>query len=158
MCLASILGNVLVIYVIKRYSELQTTTNIFIHNLALTDVFVATLNMPFWITSLYTRKWNLSQEWCEVSASLQHTMGSSSLFIMGLIAMNRNMKVVKGTLYIKFFPSKKLLGCTAVSSGWLLCYLPHLRCTDGEKWTLTQIFCFAHSTWRTDTFLFSFCM
>ena len=123
VCLASILGNVLVIYVIKRYSELQTTTNIFVHNLALTDVFTATLNMPFWITSLYTRKWNLSQEWCEVSASLQHTMGSSSLFIMGLIAMNRYMKVVKGTLYIKFFPSKKV--------AWVYC---------GVVWLTSMLF------------------
>ena len=62
VCLASVLGNVLVVYVINRYSEMQTITNIFIHNLALTDVLMATLSMPFWITSLYTGKWNLGQE------------------------------------------------------------------------------------------------
>ena len=54
ICLAFILGYVLVLYIVNRYSEMQTITNIFIHNLALTDFLMATLNAPFWITSLYT--------------------------------------------------------------------------------------------------------
>ena len=108
VCLASVLGNVLVVYVINRYSEMQTITNIFIHNLALTDVLMATLSMPFWITSLYTGKWNLGQEWCEFSASVQQTMGLASLLNLGLIALNRYVKVVKRALYTKFFPSKRV--------------------------------------------------
>ena len=72
VCLASVIGNVLVVYVVNKYSEMQTITNILIHNLALTDIIMATLNMPFWITSLYSGKWILSQEWCEVSATVQH--------------------------------------------------------------------------------------
>ena len=54
ICLAFILCYVLVLYIVNRYSEMQTITNIFIHNLALTDFLMATLNAPFWITSLYT--------------------------------------------------------------------------------------------------------
>ena len=108
VCLASVLGNVLVVYVINRYSEMQTITNIFIHNLALTDVLMATLSMPFWITSLYMGKWNLDQEWCEFSASVQQTMGLASLLNLGLIALNRYVKVVKRALYKKFFPSKRV--------------------------------------------------
>ena len=54
ICLAFILGYVLVLYIVNRYSEMQTITNIFIHNLALTDFLMATLNAQFWITSLYT--------------------------------------------------------------------------------------------------------
>ena len=108
VCLASVLGNVLVVYVINRYSEMQIITNIFIHNLALTDVLMATLSMPFWIMSLYTGKWNLGQEWCEFSASVQQTMGLASLLNLGLIALNRYVKVVKRALYTKFFPSKRV--------------------------------------------------
>ena len=83
VCLASVIGNVLVVYVVNKYSEMQTITNILIHNLALTDIIMATLNMPFWITSLYSGKWILSQEWCEVSATVQHTMGLATSLIMG---------------------------------------------------------------------------
>ena len=115
VCLASVLGNVLVVYVIHKYSEMQTITNVLIHNLALTDIIMATLNMPFWITSLFSGKWNFSQEWCDVSALLHHTMILASVFILGLIALNRYMKVVKRSLYIKFFPTKK--------AAWLYCGL-----------------------------------
>ena len=38
VCLASVIGNVLVVYVVNKYSEMQTITNILIHNLALTDI------------------------------------------------------------------------------------------------------------------------
>ena len=108
VCLASVLGNVLVVYVVNKYSVMQTITNILIRNLALTDIIMATLIMPFWITNLYSGKWNLSQEWCEVSSLAQFIMALASLFIMGLIALNRYMKVVKPSLYIKFFPSKRV--------------------------------------------------
>ena len=60
VCLASVFGNVLVVYVLNKYSGMQTINNDLIHNLALTDIIMATLNMPFWITSLYAGKWNLS--------------------------------------------------------------------------------------------------
>ena len=115
VCLASVLGNVLVVYVIHKYSEMQTITNVLIQNLALTDIIMATLNMPFWITSLFTGRWNFSQEWCEISALIHHTMVLASLLTMGLIALNRYMKVVKRSLYIKFFPTKR--------AAWLYCGL-----------------------------------
>ena len=108
VCLASVLGNVQVVYVVNKYSEMQTIPNFLIRNLALTDIIMATLNMPFWIKSVCLGKWNLSQEWCKVSASVQKTIVLASLLTMGLIAMNRYMKVVKRTLYIKFFPSKRV--------------------------------------------------
>ena len=108
VCLASVLGNVQVVYVVNKYSEMQTIPNFLIRNLALTDIIMATLIMPFWITNLYSGKWNFSQEWCEVSSLAQFIMALASLFIMGLIALNRYMKVVKPSLYIKFFPGKRV--------------------------------------------------
>ncbi|XP_022798579.1 melanopsin-like [Stylophora pistillata] len=113
VCLASILGNVLVIYVINKYSEMKTITTILIHNLALTDIFMATLNMPLWAASLYTGRWNFSQGWCDISATVLRTMGVASMLNMSLIALNRYIIVVKRALYIKFFPSKRV--------AWLYC-------------------------------------
>lgn len=111
--LASIVGNVLVIYVINKHSEMQTITNIFIQNLALTDIFMATLNMPFWAAGLYAGKWNFSQGWCDVSATMLLTLGWASMLNVGLIALNRYVKVVKRALYSVLFPSKRV--------AWLYC-------------------------------------
>ena len=107
VCLASILGNLLVVYVINKDYGMKTVTNIFIHNLALTDISMATLHMPFWVASLYTGTWNFSQEWCEVSAAIQLTLGMASILNMGLIALNRYIIVVKPALYSKLLPSRR---------------------------------------------------
>ncbi|XP_022791038.1 melatonin receptor type 1A-like [Stylophora pistillata] len=96
-CFASIFGNVLVVYVINKYSWMQIVTNICIYNLALTDISMATRKMPFWVVSLYTGIWNLSKEWCEVSALIQGVMGMASILNMGLIAPNRYMRVLLAT-------------------------------------------------------------
>ena len=107
ICFASTLGNLLVVYVINKDSSLRNITNIFIHNLALTDISMATLHMPFWVLSVYTGTWNFGEKWCEVSASIQFTLGMASILNMGLIALNRYIKVVKPTLYSKLFGSKR---------------------------------------------------
>ena len=107
VCLASTLGNLLVVYVIYKDSSLRNITNIFIHNLALTDISMATLYMPFWVVSRYTGTWNFGEKWCEVSASIFFTLGMASILNMGLIALNRYIKVVKPALYNKVFGSKR---------------------------------------------------
>ena len=114
-CLACLPGNLLVIYVINKDSRLKSITTIFIHNLALTDISMATLHMPFWIVSLYTGSWNFSQQWCEISALTQFTMGIASILNMGVIALNRYIRVLKPALYRRLFPSKR--------NAWFFCAL-----------------------------------
>ena len=80
ICLTAILSNVLIVYVMNKYYERRTTTKMFIHNLSLTEIFTVTL---------YTVTWNLTQEWCHVTATSRLTMG------VALIAMNRYIKVVQ---------------------------------------------------------------
>ena len=65
--LISFLGNFLVVYVVYKDSRLRRLTNIFIQNLALTDIASASLVMPYWVISLYTGTWIFSERWCELS-------------------------------------------------------------------------------------------
>ena len=105
--LTALSGNLLVVYVISRDSRLHNITNIFIHNLALTDVAMATTGMPFWIASLYSGTWKLGQLWCQVVVSILWILSQASIFTIGMIAFNRYIKVVKPTQYRKLFPSKR---------------------------------------------------
>ena len=75
ICLTSFLGNLLVVYVVHKDSRLKSLTNVFIHNLALTDISMASLHMPFWVTSLYTGTWIFSEKWCKFQAVIQSTSG-----------------------------------------------------------------------------------
>ena len=94
ICLTSFLGNLLVVYVVHKDSRLKSLTNIFIYNLALTDISMATLHMPFWVISLYTGIWTFSGKWCEFQAAIAATLVIASILNMGLIAFNRHIRVV----------------------------------------------------------------
>ncbi|KAM7432572.1 hypothetical protein ABFA07_017011 [Porites harrisoni] len=107
--LMSFLGNLLVVYVVHKDSRLKSLTNIFIQNLALTDIAMATLHMPYWVISLYTGTWIFSETWCDFQALIEATLGIASILNMGLIAFNRYIRVVKpAQLYSRLFPSKKM--------------------------------------------------
>ena len=128
ICLTSILGNLLVVYVVNKDSRLKGVTNIFIHNLALTDISMASLHMPFWVTSLYTGTWIFSEKGCEFQAAIQFTLGIASILNMGLISFNRYFRVVKPALYSKIFASKRMarVYCALVWVASLLLATPPL--------------------------------
>ena len=128
ICLTSILGNLLVVYVVNKDCRLKSVTNIFIHNLALTDISMASLHLSFWVTSLYTGTWIFSEKWCEFQAAIQFTLGIASILNMGLISFNRYFRVVKPALYSKIFASKRMarVYCALVWVASLLLATPPL--------------------------------
>lgn len=76
---AAVFGNPLVIYVLNKDFRLHTVTSTFIYNLAFTDTTTATTYMPFWMVTLYTGTWNVSQLWCQLSKSILTTTCYTSL-------------------------------------------------------------------------------
>lgn len=108
ICLVSIFGNFLVVFVVNKDSRLKSITNIFIHNLAWTDICMAALHMPFWIISLWTGRWIFSVQLCGWAAAMQFSFGIASILNMGVIAVNRYLKVVKPNIYRKFFGNKRI--------------------------------------------------
>ena len=105
--LASVAGNSLVIYAIHKYPKLNTVTNILIENLAVTDICMAVLHMPFWITTLHRGKWVFGDVMCEAAGSTMLMFGAASLSSLAMVALNRYLKVVKRHLYRKMFKERK---------------------------------------------------
>ena len=122
ICLISFLDNFLVVYVVHKDSRLKSLTNVFVQNLALTDISMATLHMPFWVISLYTGTS------CEIQVVINCTLGVASILNMGLIAFNRYIRVVKPALYSRLFPSKRMarVYCALVWIASLLLATPPL--------------------------------
>jgi hypothetical protein len=116
--IASFLGNTLVIYVVHRDSRLKTITNVFIESLAWTDVCMAALHMPLWVSSIITGRWIVNDAFCPWAAAMQFTFGLCSILTMGLIAVNRYSKIVKTNTYTRYFKSRRsaVLYCLIV---WL---------------------------------------
>ena len=150
ICLMSILDNSLVVYVVHKDSTLKGLTNIFIHNLALTDISMASLHMPFWVITLYTGTWIFSETWCEIQAVIQCTLGLASILSMGLIAFNRYIRVVKPALYSRLFPSRRMARfyCALVWIASLLLATPPLY--GWGKMAYHPIFAFCTFNWTIE--------
>lgn len=77
-----ILGNTLVIYVVLRFSKMQTVTNTYILNLAIADECFL-IGIPFLITTMHFSHWPFGSAMCKaymVSTSI--TQFTSSLFLL----------------------------------------------------------------------------
>lgn len=60
-----LLGNTLVIYVVLRYSKMQTVTNIYIVNMAIADECFLT-SIPFLVATTIVRSWPFGRAMCKI--------------------------------------------------------------------------------------------
>lgn len=118
ICLVAFTGNILVVIAIHYDQRLNTITNMLIENLAFTDIFMASLHMPFWIVSLRYGRWVFGHVECQLVGLTQLLFGICSLFTMTGIAVNRYFNIVRRNVYLKYFSNKKTTYILIVAS-WL---------------------------------------
>lgn len=84
VCVVGLMGNTLVIYVVLRFSNMQTVTNMYILNLAIADECFL-IGIPFLITTMRIGHWSFGGAMCKaymVSTSITQFTSSIFLFIM----------------------------------------------------------------------------
>ncbi|XP_063359174.1 somatostatin receptor type 2 [Cydia amplana] len=84
VCIVGLLGNTLVIYVVLRYSKMQTVTNMYIVNLAIADECFL-IGIPFLITTMSLRAWPFGRFMCKaymISTGINQFTSSIFLCIM----------------------------------------------------------------------------
>lgn len=84
VCIVGLLGNTLVIYVVIRFSKMQTVTNMYIVNLAIADECFL-IGIPFLIVTMYRQQWIFGNAACKaymISTSINQFTSSIFLFIM----------------------------------------------------------------------------
>ncbi|CAG9097135.1 hypothetical protein JYU34_007501 [Plutella xylostella] len=84
VCVVGLLGNTLVIYVVLRYSKMQTVTNMYIVNLAIADECFL-IGIPFLITTMSVRSWPFGKYMCKaymISTGINQFTSSIFLCIM----------------------------------------------------------------------------
>ncbi|XP_022217678.2 somatostatin receptor type 2 [Drosophila obscura] len=82
VCIVGLFGNTLVIYVVMRFSKMQTVTNIYILNLAIADEFFL-IGIPFLLYTMQVGNWSFGDYMCKaymVSSSI--TSFTSSIFLL----------------------------------------------------------------------------
>lgn len=82
VCILGLFGNTLVIYVVLRFSKMQTVTNMYIVNLAIADECFL-IGIPFLIVTMNLQSWPFGDLLCKFyMASTSINQFTSSIFLM----------------------------------------------------------------------------
>ncbi|XP_029017682.2 neuropeptide Y receptor type 2 [Betta splendens] len=92
-----VVGNSLVIYVVHAFKNLRTVTNFFIVNLAVADLLVNTLCLPFTLTYTLYGEWKFGRALCFALPCAQGTAVHVSTVTLTIIALDRHRSIVHHT-------------------------------------------------------------
>ncbi|XP_048483406.1 dopamine D2-like receptor [Plutella xylostella] len=97
----TLFGNVLVIMSVVKERTLQTVTNYFIVSLAVADLLVAVVVMPFGVYYLVNGSWGLPAFMCDIYIAMDVTSSTSSIFNLVAISVDRYIAVTQPIKYAK---------------------------------------------------------
>uniref|UniRef100_A0A8D0BFX9 Opioid receptor delta 1 n=1 Tax=Salvator merianae TaxID=96440 RepID=A0A8D0BFX9_SALMN len=92
VCVVGLLGNILVMYGIVRYTKMKTATNIYIFNLALADA-LATSTLPFQSAKYLMETWPFGELLCKIVLSIDYYNMFTSIFTLTMMSVDRYIAV-----------------------------------------------------------------
>lgn len=104
-----VFGNVLVCYVVLRNKAMQTVTNLFITNLALSDILLCILAVPFTPSYTFLRKWIFGTVLCHLVPYAQGCSVYISTLTLTAIAIDRFFVII-----YPFQQRMRLLACLII--------------------------------------------
>ncbi|KAK1149473.1 D(2) dopamine receptor B-like [Acipenser oxyrinchus oxyrinchus] len=116
-----IFGNVLVCMAVSREKALQTTTNYLIVSLAVADLLVATLVMPWVVYLEVVGEWRFSRIHCDIFVTLDVMMCTASILNLCAISIDRYTAVAMPMLYNTRYSSKRRV-TVMISVVWVLSF------------------------------------
>uniref|UniRef100_A0A667Z8G5 Mu-type opioid receptor n=1 Tax=Myripristis murdjan TaxID=586833 RepID=A0A667Z8G5_9TELE len=155
VCVVGLVGNVLVMYVIIRYTKMKTATNIYIFNLALADALV-TSTLPFQSVNYLMGTWPFGDVLCKLVMSIDYYNMFTSIFTLTTMSIDRYIAVCHPVKALDFRTPRnaKIVNvCNWILSsafGLPVMFMAStLWTTPGVDCTLT----FPHPTWYWETLL-----
>ncbi|XP_069771376.1 C-C chemokine receptor type 3-like [Narcine bancroftii] len=114
--LLSVLGNGLVLVILVKYEYLKTITNIFILNLAISDLLSA-ISLPFWAVH-HSKGWIFGDVMCKIMSGTFYVGFYSGIMFLTLMTIDRYLAVVHAVTAVR---SRKVCYAAITSTGvWLI--------------------------------------
>lgn len=92
VCLVGLCGNSLVIYVVLRFSKMQTVTNMYIFNLALADEMFL-IGLPFLIITVVLKYWPFGSFMCKLYMTTTSINQITSCLLLTVMSADRYVAV-----------------------------------------------------------------
>ncbi|XP_041824965.1 D(3) dopamine receptor isoform X2 [Melanotaenia boesemani] len=122
LILAIVFGNVLVCLAVLRERSLQTTTNYLVVSLAVADLLVASLVMPWAVyLEVVGGAWLFSRLYCNIFVTLDVMMCTASILNLCAISIDRYTAVVMPVLYNTTHRSRKRV-FVMITTVWVLAF------------------------------------
>ncbi|XP_062841433.1 D(3) dopamine receptor [Trichomycterus rosablanca] len=122
LILAIVFGNVLVCLAVVRERSLQTTTNYLVVSLAVADLLVASLVMPWAVyLEVVGGAWLFSRIYCNIFVTLDVMMCTASILNLCAISIDRYTAVVMPVLYNTTNSSRKRVS-VMIATVWVLAF------------------------------------
>jgi len=90
--LVGLFGNSLVIYVVLRFSKMQTVTNMYIFNLAVADEMFL-VGLPFLITTVIYKYWSFGRTMCKIYMTTTSINQFTSSLLLTVMSADRYVAV-----------------------------------------------------------------
>jgi len=108
--IVNFVGNGLVIYIFLKTKSLRTPTNMFVVNLAISDlIMMLTMGLPVTINAFTQRYWMWGVLGCHIYAFCGAVCGTCSILNMAIIGYDRYNVIVKGFNGVKITPGKAFI-------------------------------------------------
>lgn len=112
-----VVGNFMVIIAVAREMYLRTVTNYFIVSLAIADVMVGGVVMPFSISNEMTSSvWLYGQAWCDLWRSLDVLASTASILNLCVISLDRYWAITDPIAYPSKLSNSKV--CILIALVW----------------------------------------
>ncbi|KAM4606398.1 D(3) dopamine receptor [Polymixia lowei] len=122
LIVAIVFGNVLVCLAVLRERSLQTTTNYLVVSLAVADLLVASLVMPWAVyLEVVGGAWLFSRIYCNIFVTLDVMMCTASILNLCAISIDRYTAVVMPVLYNTTHSSRKRVSMM-IATVWVLAF------------------------------------
>uniref|UniRef100_A0A3B4APY7 G-protein coupled receptors family 1 profile domain-containing protein n=1 Tax=Periophthalmus magnuspinnatus TaxID=409849 RepID=A0A3B4APY7_9GOBI len=101
ICVVGLLGNILVMYGVVRYTKMKTATNIYIFNLALADA-LATSTLPFQSANYLMSTWAFGEILCKLIIAIDYYNMFTSIFTLTMMSVDRYIAVCHPVRALEF--------------------------------------------------------
>lgn len=108
--LSGCIGNILILLAIYVDRTLQTVTNSFVINLAVADLLLSLIGMPFTLISSVTYEWIFGPAWCNINGMANSLFCVASILTLAAVSIDRYIAIIHPLRYTSYM-TRKAAGC-----------------------------------------------